>query len=86
MHQTFADIEALIPGCRFNDCSHTVESGCALRQAVENDELSLDRLNSYLKLLREAARNDMSLAERREKDRNQGKFYKKVMQAKKDRR
>ena len=86
MHQTFADIEALIPGCRFNDCIHTVESGCALRQAVENDELSLDRLNSYLKLLREAARNDMSLAERREKDRNQGKFYKKVMQAKKDRR
>ena len=86
IHETFSDIEALIPSCRFNDCSHTVESGCALRHAVDNEELAVDRLDAYLKLLREAARNDMTLAERREKDRNQGKFYKQVIQAKKNRR
>ncbi len=46
----FEDIEALAPGCRFRDCAHLSEPGCAVRAAVEADELSADRLASYHKL------------------------------------
>ena len=83
---TFIDIEDIASACRFTDCSHTVELGCALTEAVEAGTLEEARLTSYLKLLRESARNEMSLADRRKKDKNQGKFYKQVIRAKKDRR
>lgn len=84
--ETFSDIEELGTHCRFSDCSHTVEKGCALIHAVETGTLESLRLTSYLKLQRESARNEMSLAERRKKEKSQGKFYKSVIQGKKDRR
>jgi len=43
----------LSPGCRFYDCSHTHEPGCAVREAVERGELSFQRYESYLKILDE---------------------------------
>ncbi len=46
----FDDIEALAPGCRFRDCEHGAEPGCAVRAAVEGGELGEDRLASYHKL------------------------------------
>jgi len=55
LEQVFADVEALTRHCRFGDCSHTVEPGCAVLDAVANDELSQRRLDSYRKLQREAA-------------------------------
>jgi ribosome biogenesis GTPase len=51
---TFADVEALAVGCRFGDCRHETEPRCAVRRAVENGSLVADRLESYLKLRREA--------------------------------
>lgn len=84
--ETFSDIEELGTHCRFSDCSHKVEKGCALINAVESGILEASRLSSYLKLQRESARNDMSLAERRKKDKDQGKLYKSIIQSKKDRR
>lgn len=53
LEAAFPDLEELAVGCRFNDCRHRSEPGCALRQAVEDGEVSQDRLDSYLKLLRE---------------------------------
>jgi ribosome biogenesis GTPase len=50
---TFADIEELAEGCRFRDCSHHSEPGCAVREAVESGELDPERLESYRKLQRE---------------------------------
>lgn len=50
----FADIEELVGSCRFNDCSHTQEPGCAVLQAVEDGELPQRRLDSWRKLQREA--------------------------------
>jgi ribosome biogenesis GTPase len=47
---TFEDVEALAGSCRFRDCGHQGEPGCAVREAVERGELTADRLNSYLKL------------------------------------
>ena len=51
---TFADIETLAAGCHFGDCRHDTEPRCAVRRAVEAGTLEIDRLESYLKLRREA--------------------------------
>jgi ribosome biogenesis GTPase / thiamine phosphate phosphatase len=50
----FDDIESLAPGCRFSDCGHQGEPGCAVEAAVEAGELSAERLASWHKLQREA--------------------------------
>ncbi len=50
---TFGDIEALAAGCRFTDCSHEVEPGCAVTAAIEAGEMSADRLRARRKLQRE---------------------------------
>jgi ribosome biogenesis GTPase len=55
LDQTFADITALAARCRFADCSHQHEPGCAVRQAVEDNTLDPARLESYFKLERELA-------------------------------
>jgi ribosome biogenesis GTPase len=51
----FADIDALAESCRFADCAHESEPGCAVRSAVESGALSAERLSSWRKLRREAA-------------------------------
>jgi ribosome biogenesis GTPase / thiamine phosphate phosphatase len=70
----FADIDALAADCRFADCRHRSEPGCAVRGAVEAGELGADRLAAYEKLLRELrhteSRLDPSAAlERKRRDR-----------------
>jgi ribosome biogenesis GTPase len=51
----FADIAGLAAGCRFSDCRHDTEPGCAVTAAIEAGELEARRLASYRKLEREAA-------------------------------
>jgi ribosome biogenesis GTPase len=55
MAHAFSDVDALAAGCRFDDCAHDAEPGCAVRAAVEAGELIGDRLESWRKLGREAA-------------------------------
>ena len=55
VEQAFADIEALAARCRFRDCSHTGEPGCAVCSAIRTGELDADRLASYRKLMSENA-------------------------------
>jgi ribosome biogenesis GTPase len=52
---TFAEIETLAEQCRFKDCSHASEPGCAVRSALSNGTLEIARLASYTKLHRELA-------------------------------
>jgi len=52
---TFADVAAFAEHCRFRDCTHMTEPGCAVIAAVEKGELPADRLASYRKLVREIA-------------------------------
>ena len=54
VENTFADIEALAGKCRFRDCRHKKEPGCAVARAILKGELAEDRLESYRKLEREA--------------------------------
>ncbi len=53
---TFSDIEALACRCRFRDCRHDSEPGCAVQEAIADGLLAPERLKSYRKLLREAQR------------------------------
>ena len=49
----FADIAELAAQCRFNDCAHSTEPDCAVREALETGELDEDRWANYVKLQRE---------------------------------
>ncbi|MEU3980997.1 ribosome small subunit-dependent GTPase A [Streptomyces sp. NPDC026672] len=51
--QVFAEIEDLAADCRFHDCAHTAEPGCAVLAAVDTGDLPARRLDSYRKLVRE---------------------------------
>ena len=57
---TFGDIDALAAQCRFDDCSHGSEPGCAVREAIDPD-----RLRNWRKLAREMARGRMTPLDRR---------------------
>lgn len=74
----FEDIVELSRQCRFRNCRHDADTGCALKSAVESGLLEARRFNSYLKLRAEQERNSESLAQRRDRDRRMGKFYKSV--------
>lgn len=52
---TFSEIEALSAQCRFRDCTHQLEPGCAIQAALDAGDLTAARLNSYRKLQREQA-------------------------------
>ena len=80
----FDDIEAMASNCRFTDCRHESEPGCAVRNAVENGDIEARRLRNYLKLLRENERNSASLAEKRLQDRAFAKHIKQVKALKQD--
>lgn len=85
--ETFADVEALAAGCRFRDCTHRHEPGCAVRAAVEAGELDPSRLESYRTLQHEMAvleRRKDAVADR-EHFRKQGKLYKRILAEKKER-
>jgi ribosome biogenesis GTPase len=80
----FDDIEAVAAKCRFTDCRHESEPGCAVRNAVENGDIEARRLRNYLKLLRENERNSASLAEKRLQGRAFAKHVKQVKALKQD--
>ena len=54
IESAFDEIEALMENCKFSDCSHSNEPGCAVLEALETGELDRDRYNSFLKLKRES--------------------------------
>jgi ribosome biogenesis GTPase / thiamine phosphate phosphatase len=69
---SFDDVSALAAACRFADCSHGREPGCAVQAAIDGGDLDPDRLASYRKLLRELAaaeRRGNPLAQARERQR-----------------
>jgi ribosome biogenesis GTPase len=65
---TFGDIEALAAECRFRDCRHQQEPGCAVRRAVESGELAAGRVESYHKLQSEQAHHARQIDQRAQLD------------------
>lgn len=86
LEAVFDDIIALAAQCRFADCTHESEPGCAVSAAVKAGELDADRLRRWRKLQAEEAFNNASLAERRAKDKAFGKMVKSVMKTKRQSR
>lgn len=75
-NQGFEDIALLSESCRYANCSHEHESGCAVRAAVKDGELNEDRYLSYIKLKKESEYYEMSYLDKRRKDRAFGRFMK----------
>ena len=53
LDESFEDIKSLADNCKFNDCQHETEPGCAVKEAIAAGELTEKRLESYRKLKRE---------------------------------
>ena len=84
INQGFEDILLLSESCRYANCSHEQESGCAVRAAVKNGNLNEDRYSSYLKLKKESEYHEMSYLDKRRKDRAFGRFIKSAKKQIKD--
>ncbi|MGW2745007.1 ribosome small subunit-dependent GTPase A [Streptomyces sp. NPDC001450] len=88
--QVFSEIEELAGQCRFHDCAHETEPGCAVRAAVDSGVLPVRRLDSYRKLMREnqwiVAKTDARLRSEIRKDwKRKGAEGKAAMEAKRGR-
>ena len=70
VERAFADIEAMATQCRFNDCAHASEPGCAVQSAIVDGVLSLERWESYKKLRRELAYLERRQDERAQREAN----------------
>jgi ribosome biogenesis GTPase len=55
LSEGFSDVEDFFDKCKFSNCKHQSEPGCAIKAAIENGELPLGRWESYLALKRESA-------------------------------
>ncbi len=83
LSHSFEDVEAIATQCRFRDCAHETEAGCAIQEAIANGDLSPERLKSYHKLQREldyTNRRQSESFEHEERKRNKSlnKMYKRV--------
>ena len=79
VEDTFKEITQLAEQCKFSDCKHQTEPGCAVQQAVASGDIEQRRLDNYLKLLREEEFNSATLSERRASDKALGKYYKNTL-------
>ncbi|MEQ8407784.1 MAG: ribosome small subunit-dependent GTPase A [Gammaproteobacteria bacterium] len=82
----FADIERLASQCQFSDCHHESEPGCAVQQAIIDEQIDARRLSSYNKLQREDALATTTLAQKRAQGREFAKMVKTVKRFKQNRK
>lgn len=76
LETTFDEIMDLAQQCRFKDCTHTTEAGCAILEAVEKGEIDEQAYDNYRKMEREKSHFQSTVAERRKKDKQFGKIVK----------
>jgi ribosome biogenesis GTPase len=90
LEQVFDEIAALGAACRFGDCSHVSEAGCAVQQALAEGTLSPERWQSYLKLRSEVRRHEsladpLLAAQQKRKLRNMHQSIKEIYKTRKHR-
>lgn len=78
MGDSFADIYTLAAQCKYSDCSHATEPGCAVLRAIEEGSLPRAHYQNFLKLRNESEFHDMSYLEKRKKDKSFGRYIKGV--------
>ena len=77
--ETFSEIDEIALLCKFSDCTHEHEKGCAVLKALKEEIISRDRYRNYIKMKKEATFYEMSYLEKRQRDKNFGKMVKNVM-------
>ncbi|MDH5735511.1 MAG: ribosome small subunit-dependent GTPase A [Gammaproteobacteria bacterium] len=82
LDETFSEILELSQTCKFVNCTHSNEKGCAILAAIKAGDLSEQRYQNYLKMKKESEFNQMSYLEKRKKDRDFGKLIKSTMKNK----
>ncbi|MEM8966141.1 MAG: ribosome small subunit-dependent GTPase A [Bacteroidota bacterium] len=82
LEQTYDEITELAQQCKFNNCDHTHEQGCAVIAAVNAGDISEEAYQNYLKLKREQQHFSSTVREKRQKSRAQGKLYKAIQNEK----
>ena len=85
LDETFDEIVSFSNQCRFKDCTHIHEEGCAVKEAVEQGIIDEDRYNNFLNIQKESAYYQMSYLEKRKKDKSFSKMvknYKKLIRKK----
>ena len=82
LDETFSEVLELAQQCKFTDCSHTNEKGCAILAALKQGELTEARYKNYIKMQKESEFNKMSYVEKRKKDKAFGKMIKSVLKGK----
>jgi ribosome biogenesis GTPase len=83
LENTFDEILRYSAQCRFSDCTHTGEKGCAVLEAVKRGEIERSLYDNFIKLTRERARFLTSVAEKRKKEKTFGKIIKEYKKLKK---
>jgi ribosome biogenesis GTPase len=80
LETTFADVEELAAQCRFFDCAHETEPGCAITAAIHDGRLDRERLESWRKLGRELRRLEIRLDKRAraEESKRRRAFYREI--------
>ncbi|MBF0239193.1 MAG: ribosome small subunit-dependent GTPase A [SAR324 cluster bacterium] len=82
IEDSFSEIKELTDSCRFTNCTHISEPGCALIRAIEQGELSPEHYYNYLKIKKESEFNEMSYMDKRQKDKKFGRLVKEVIKHK----
>jgi ribosome biogenesis GTPase / thiamine phosphate phosphatase len=76
INATYDDIVRLAVSCRFQDCRHVNEAGCAVTEAVENGDISRASYDNYLRMLKEQQHFQTTVAEKKRRDKMFGKIVK----------
>ena len=76
LEMTFETIIHLSKMCKFKDCTHTTETGCAVLAALDRGEIDIGSYENYLKMEREKVHFESTVAEKRKKDKAFGKMMK----------
>jgi ribosome biogenesis GTPase len=84
LENVFDEISLLSSQCKFTDCTHTHEKGCAVLVALEKGGIDKSSYENYLKMKKEKIRFQLSITEKRKKDKEFGKMIKEFKKGKKD--
>jgi ribosome biogenesis GTPase / thiamine phosphate phosphatase len=82
IQSTFGEIFNLSLKCRFSDCTHMNEAGCAILEAIDNGTISRESLDNFRRIQREQQRFQTTVAEKHKKDHELGKLYKSILKEK----
>ncbi len=83
LSETFAKLYQYAANCKYTDCTHTHESGCAVVEALKNGIVDPEEYDNYIRLSKEEAHYSATLAEKRQNDKQFGKMVKQFKKAKK---